>query len=108
MTDLIVKSHEVYVMTSRSRRSSFASWNRAGLGLLALLLAAAGCVPSPPTPATPTASTPGKEVSKAGTRRLILLTNGDSPFWDACRAGMKDAERDLKLAEAGFQAVLDV
>lgn len=40
-------------------------------------------------------------------RRLIMLTNGDDPFWDAMRAGMDDADRDLKLSEIGLTAELD-
>ncbi len=46
--------------------------------------------------------------ASAGTKRIIILTNGNSPFWDAARAGLQDAERELKLPEAGFQAVLEV
>ena len=42
-----------------------------------------------------------------GTKRIILLTNGNSPFWDACRAGLQDAEKEFKLAEAGFAAVME-
>lgn len=41
------------------------------------------------------------------TRRLIMLTNGDDPFWDAMRSGMEDADRDLKLSEVGLKAELD-
>jgi ribose transport system substrate-binding protein len=40
-------------------------------------------------------------------KRLIMLTNGDDPFWDAMRAGMEDAERKLKLVEAGFKVEMD-
>lgn len=40
-------------------------------------------------------------------RRVIMLTNGDDPFWDAMRAGMQDAGRDLKLAEDGLRVELD-
>ena len=29
-----------------------------------------------------------------GEKRIILLTNGNSPFWDAGRAGMQEAEKD--------------
>lgn len=43
----------------------------------------------------------------AGVRRFILLTNGNSPFWDAGRAGLEDAKKELKLAEAGFDAVME-
>lgn len=42
-----------------------------------------------------------------GSKRIILLTNGNSPFWDACRAGLQDAEKEFKLAEAGFTAVME-
>ncbi len=40
-------------------------------------------------------------------RRLIILINGESPFWDACRRGVQDASRDLNLAQAGFVAVVE-
>ncbi|MCC7085796.1 MAG: substrate-binding domain-containing protein [Pirellulales bacterium] len=40
-------------------------------------------------------------------KRLIMLTNGDDPFWDAMRAGMEDAEQDLKLTDAGLKVELD-
>ncbi len=40
-------------------------------------------------------------------RRLLMLTNGDDPFWDAMRAGMEDADRDFKLSEVGLRAELD-
>jgi ribose transport system substrate-binding protein len=35
-------------------------------------------------------------------KRIIILTNGDNPFWDPCEAGAKEAERELKLAESGL------
>ena len=41
------------------------------------------------------------------TRHIILLTNGDDPFWDAMRHGMNQAEVDLRLAEANLTADLD-
>jgi ribose transport system substrate-binding protein len=43
-----------------------------------------------------------------GEKRIILLTNGNSPFWDAGRAGLEEAEKDLKLHDAGLRAVMDV
>jgi ribose transport system substrate-binding protein len=42
------------------------------------------------------------------TKRIIILTNGNSPFWDAARAGMKDAETQLDLNTAGLKAVMEV
>ncbi len=44
----------------------------------------------------------------AGLKRLIILTNGDSPFWDACREGLLTAKNELKLNDVGLDAVLDV
>lgn len=45
--------------------------------------------------------------SPSGTKRIVLLNNTDSPFWDAARAGIEKAVIDLKLAEAGFSASMD-
>lgn len=42
-----------------------------------------------------------------GMRRIILLNNTESPFWDAARAGIEKAAEDLKLREAGFTASMD-
>ncbi len=42
-----------------------------------------------------------------GSKRIILLTNGDDPFWDAMREGMNKAAADLDLKSAGYRAELD-
>jgi ribose transport system substrate-binding protein len=57
-------------------------------------------------PSTPAASSPAK--AGATLKRLVVLTNGNSPFWDAARAGLQDAERELQLEAAGFSAVFEV
>ncbi|MFN7730836.1 MAG: substrate-binding domain-containing protein [Pirellula sp.] len=49
------------------------------------------------------ATTPTKSTGK----RIILLNNTDSPFWDAARAGIQKAAEDLKLADIGFSASMD-
>jgi ribose transport system substrate-binding protein len=36
-------------------------------------------------------------------RRIIILTNGDHPFWDACEAGAKEGEKEFKLADSGLE-----
>ena len=96
-----------------SRRDFRFSW------LLVCLIAAAGCEPK--IQKTSTAEKPlgmaesaentspatGSD-SAAGLKRLIILTNGDSPFWDACREGLMSANNELKLKDAGLTAVLDV
>ena len=45
--------------------------------------------------------------SSAQTMRLVLLTNGDDPFWDAMRQGMNKANADLNLADVNLRAELD-
>jgi ribose transport system substrate-binding protein len=49
-----------------------------------------------------------KNVGSGVEKRIIILTNGNSPFWDAARVGLEEAEKDLKLNEVGLRAVLDV
>jgi ribose transport system substrate-binding protein len=44
----------------------------------------------------------------AAKKRIIVLTNGNSPFWDAARVGVQEAEKELGLANAGLQAVVEV
>ncbi len=41
-------------------------------------------------------------------KRLIILTNGNSPFWDACRVGLQEADAKLELRKAGLKGVLEV
>lgn len=42
-----------------------------------------------------------------GAKRIVFLTNGDDPFWDACRAGMDKAATDLKIEDAGLSHNMD-
>ncbi len=48
-----------------------------------------------------------ESVASGAKKRIILLNNTDSPFWDAARAGIAKAVEDLKLEEAGFTAGMD-
>lgn len=85
------------------------------LGLCGIwaLLAAAGCndaqpgKPAVPAAGSATTAPPVQPLPVGGVRRFILLTNGNSPFWDAGKAGIEDAKRDLKLPEAGFDAFME-
>ena len=43
------------------------------------------------------------EVPEGGTKRIIILTNGNSPYWDACAKGAADAAEKLKLGDAGYR-----
>src|SRR5438067_938563 len=40
-------------------------------------------------------------------KRFILLTNGNSPFWDACRFGLQEGAKEFKLGEAGLHSLAD-
>jgi ribose transport system substrate-binding protein len=40
-------------------------------------------------------------------KRLVILINGDSPFWDACRVGVPQAEQDFQLGQANLRAVVE-
>lgn len=42
------------------------------------------------------------------TKRIIIMTNGASPYWDACREGLLAANEELNLAEHGLTAVMEV
>jgi ribose transport system substrate-binding protein len=53
------------------------------------------------------ASLSGTTNTSNATKRIVLLNNTDSPFWDAARAGIDKAVVDLKLADAGFTASMD-
>lgn len=77
---------------------------------------AVGCgekIPQAPSQTTksPDAAAGEKSASPATDgklKRLIFLTNNSAPFWDAVRAGVDDANKDLELAAAGFTAVIDI
>jgi ribose transport system substrate-binding protein len=45
--------------------------------------------------------------SAGGEKRIIILTNGNSPFWDAAGYGLQQAEKDLNLKEVGLTAILE-
>lgn len=40
-------------------------------------------------------------------KRVILLTNGDDPFWDAMRTGMEKGAEEFRLADAGLRVEMD-
>jgi len=73
-----------------------------GVGLLTLATVT-GCGSS-----TPTSKTSSGGQASVGEKRVIILINGNSPFWDTCRAGLQEAEKDLKLPDVGLRAVLEV
>ena len=43
-----------------------------------------------------------RSCDRLGTKRIIFVTNGDDPFWDACLSGLKEGEKQFELADAGL------
>jgi ribose transport system substrate-binding protein len=89
-------------------------------GLFVLLAAAAGCTDGitgragdtgnagRPAGSGPAGKTGGAVDAPANVKRVVILTNGNSPFWDAGRAGMMEGEKKFDFAGAGLQAVFEV
>lgn len=76
-------------------------------GLLTIgLIGCDASVPKAPSNSS-NAAKPGEKAT-GDVKRLVILTNGDSPYWDACRAGLMAANSELKLSDSGLTAVLDV
>lgn len=75
-------------------------------GLL-LAIACCGCDAAKQNP-NGAEGTDAADVSSGELKRIILLTNGNSPYWDTARAGLQAAEKELGLAEAGLRAVVEV
>jgi ribose transport system substrate-binding protein len=72
-------------------------------------LAVAGCGTRGDQSGSATAASDSGAAGQAsGLKRVILLTNGADPFWDAMRAGMQDGEKEFNLAAAGLRTVMDV
>jgi len=83
---------------------------RYGLLLLLVIPLIFGCPSSEVPEPGASVETPTADGSSEAQdlKRIIILINGESPFWSACRYGMQDAEKELGLADAGYQAVMEV
>jgi ribose transport system substrate-binding protein len=101
----------------RSMRGFFSRLVLAALAPVALALAGCEETSKPSASSTPAANAKPAAANQADgaaaadtkdLKRIIILENGNSPFWDAARAGLQDAENELKLRQAGMRAVLEV
>jgi ribose transport system substrate-binding protein len=54
------------------------------------------------------AATEGTSSAAAAKKRIVFLTNGEDPFWDALNSGLKQGEIDFELAKVGLTAERDV
>jgi ribose transport system substrate-binding protein len=80
--------------------------NRVCLVVIALAAIVVGCTPKSDSGAAAGGAS-GGAAGGGETKRIVLLNNTDSPFWDAARAGIAKAAEDLKLADKGFTAGMD-
>jgi len=77
-------------------------------------LALAGCsgkpanAPGAATPATtPAAGDTAAGGGSSGPKRLIFITNGDDPFWDACNAGLIEGGKQFDIGSQGLRVVME-
>jgi ribose transport system substrate-binding protein len=78
--------------------------------LLCTCLALSGCSEQRATNATPTAAGTPSAAGGGGSsspRRLIFITNGDDPFWDACNAGLVEGAKRFGIESQGLRVVME-
>jgi len=86
---------------------------RSRRGFLALLVlcgefAMTGCSEQPrPAGDAAASSTANTAAAGSGLKRLIFITNGDDPFWDACNAGLVEGGKQFEAASKGLQVVME-
>jgi ribose transport system substrate-binding protein len=72
-------------------------------------LALAGCSDqrTANTSATTTGTISGSGSDASGPKRLIFITNGDDPFWDACNAGLIEGAKQFGIESQGLRVVME-
>lgn len=88
-----------------SRRQAARHWVL--LALLACGVSACSKAPAPGTPAVSGGGVAATPSVAAPPKRIMMLVNGDDPFWDAMYKGMEQAQIDLKLADVGLIVGMD-
>ena len=98
-------------MTIRLRLAQWVSAARRQAAIVAALTFLLGVLAGCENPANPGGANAGSTTGGGASgkvRRVIMMTNGADPFWDAMRAGMAKAEKDFDLASVKLEAVMDV
>ena len=72
-----------------------AEWRLYLLCFLALLAVLAGCKAESGT-------------STSGNKRIVFLTNGSDPFWDACRTGLEEGAKQFEIDKLGYAVAMEV
>ena len=63
------------------------------LAVLATIFGMAGCNVQP---------------AGGGKKRIVFLTNGSDPFWDACRSGLEEGAKQFEIEKAGYVVAMEV
>ncbi|MFO1020434.1 MAG: substrate-binding domain-containing protein [Planctomycetales bacterium] len=79
---------------------TFSKWNSVLVLACLAIVTCLGCEPPPPPATTvqPQVDPNNPAAAKTGAvkdYRIVMLTNGSSPFWDACDLGMREAGKKL-------------
>ena len=79
-------------------------------GCLVAILALAGCseVRKPAAPVAGPVATDPAPTTTGKPKRLVFITNGDDPFWDALLSGLKEGAKQCACEAAGFTVARDV
>jgi ribose transport system substrate-binding protein len=79
--------------------------------LLSGCLLISGCSEQRGSTTAPTAGAPasagGPGNGSSAPKRLIFITNGDDPFWDACNAGLVEGAKRSGLESQGLRVVME-
>ncbi len=70
-------------------------WRLCLLGFLALVMVAGGCKPE-------------SGATTSGKKRIVFLTNGSDPFWDACRTGLEEGAKQFEIDKLGYAVAMEV
>lgn len=72
-------------------------------------LAISGCSDQRATNAGSQTSAPSQASGggSSGPKRLIFITNGDDPFWDACNAGLIEGAKRFGIDSQGLRVVME-
>ena len=77
------------------------------LAAVPLILLLAGC-PANVAPVPVGKTTAAGGAPAAGAKRIIFVTNGDDPFWDACLSGLNEGAKQFAIGNDGLTVQRDV
>jgi ribose transport system substrate-binding protein len=96
-------------MSARRSRCLQGSW--IALFVSTCFVPLVGCSEQKPAPApaagAASAGTTAATAGDAGAKRLIFITNGDDPFWDACNAGLVEGAKRFGVDKQGLRVVME-